>query len=82
MNTDIIIIGTQQTMIPKLIASYFNVDQMPLLIILYKSKPRYLDYLGIKIDQSNIIQVNINDYDEVLIVNKIQDYLLRSGLYR
>ena len=82
MNTDIIIIGTQQTMIPKLIASYFNVDQMPLLIILYKSKPRYLDYLGIKIDQSNIIQVNINDYDEVLIVNKIQDYLSRSGLYR
>ncbi|TVQ05930.1 MAG: hypothetical protein EA359_01995 [Balneolaceae bacterium] len=80
MKADILITGTQQIMIPKLVASYFHEDEMPLLIILYRNKSLDIDYLGLNEVQGNIIQVNIENYDEIYISNKIRDHLTKKTI--
>ncbi|MCC5907091.1 MAG: hypothetical protein JJU13_12845 [Balneolaceae bacterium] len=77
MEAEILVIGTQQIMIPKLVASYCNRENMPLIIVLYSSKKLNLDFIGLENDSPNILQIDIHDYDIREISTKIKAFITK-----
>ncbi|MEA3446543.1 MAG: hypothetical protein U9R19_17645 [Bacteroidota bacterium] len=74
LNADIVIIGTQQRMIPKLFSFYCNKNNGPLVLVLYKLSASKYKQLGIPQIDSNFIFVNINNYDIPEIISRIKEF--------
>jgi len=72
LTADIIIVGTQQQLISKLLALYADVNNPPILIVLHKKlkSPNYNEY-GLDERLAKIILVNLNNIDFKNIVDKI-----------
>lgn len=78
-DADVLVTGTQATMIPKLTATYGKKDGMPFLIILYHTVKPSLEYVGLKDSSPYIMFVNIEDYDISDVSNRIAIYLKTRG---
>lgn len=74
---DIIVIGTQQRMLPKLLALYGDVDNPPILIVLHKeTNPlNYYNQLGLDEKKAKIIPVKLDDMNLEDIVVKVRQEL-------
>lgn len=68
-DSDIIVIGNQQAMIPKLLSFYFNINNMPFVIVLYKNTIPYYPFLTKDIIDKKFIFVDIekSDYREIIL---------------
>ncbi|MDX1642339.1 MAG: hypothetical protein R3220_11610 [Balneolaceae bacterium] len=75
MEADILIFGTQGSLIPKMLSTYGNRSEMPLMIMLYKSNKSSLIHLGIDNTADYLIHVNIDNFDIRTITRKIEKYL-------
>ncbi|MCC5907075.1 MAG: hypothetical protein JJU13_12755 [Balneolaceae bacterium] len=75
LKSDIVITGTQQTMIPKLLSLYCNPENMPILIILHKIEPHSYEYLGIDQDYKKLVYVDLNNYDIKKVAAKLEEFL-------
>nr|NQU93010.1 hypothetical protein [Bacteroidota bacterium] len=71
MQSDIIITGTQNWMVPKFISLYFSETDMPVLVLLYKTKKPPLKKLGFSADNQKIILVDLTDYDPEAVNQKL-----------
>lgn len=80
MVSDIVVTGTQQKMIPKLIRLFCTPDNMPFMITLYREKEPFVDYLGIESEHKFRLNVNIDNYDMNEIKNVIQVYFEERNL--
>jgi len=73
---DIIVIGTQQRMLPKLLALYGDVNNPPILIVLHKgSKPP--NYDGIRLDEkrARIIPLKLDEMNLEYVVAEVRQEL-------
>ena len=74
--SDIVVVGAQQHMIPKLIANYYDLDNPVIMILLYKKKKisklaENLSLLG----KAKLIPVNLNHYDIEGVVSRVKNHL-------
>ena len=76
MHADILIVGTQQVMVPKMMRIYRTVENKPLLVILYKGAKPHLDYLGISKD--DFLSVNVEDPDIKRLHSVVLTYLQKN----
>ncbi|MGB0383481.1 MAG: hypothetical protein ACPGWR_01535 [Ardenticatenaceae bacterium] len=66
---DIVIVGTQQKLVPKFLSNYSDPDTMPILIVLYRAgKPKH-HTLGLNEVRHKFIYVDMNqpDYDAIAL---------------
>lgn len=83
-DADIIIIGNHQAMIPKFLSVYFDMESMPIVLVLYKkSLPRY-SYIKQEILDKKFVFIDIgnpnNDYLKSQLFNKfIGSYMLKGS---
>lgn len=85
---DVIIVGCHQRMIPKFLATYYDISLQhpPVVIALYKSRlPRYKEVLGLDARKATIFQIDISDpnYTETLrtvveAIGRRQEAVLRE----
>ncbi|MCC5907092.1 MAG: hypothetical protein JJU13_12850 [Balneolaceae bacterium] len=75
IKSDVVIIGTQQKMIPKLLKIYCNPENMPFLITLYKKKEPHVNYLGIGPEFKHRMNVDLDDYDIAEISERLENFL-------
>lgn len=75
IEADILVIGTQQSMIPKMVAMLSDPKNMPVLIVLYRSDKPHFEYLGLDPFCHHIVYVNIHDYDIHEITQKTMKIL-------
>ncbi len=71
---DIIIIGPRAGMVPKLISTYCNVDNIPIVIVLHKgTKPPFshTDYMGLHDRERKFVYVNVVNSDYELVVSML-----------
>ena len=61
---DVIVVGTQQRFIPKLLSSYYNLDNPPLMFVLYKREkiPNY-ENLALTPDKVTIVPVELDNFN-------------------
>ncbi len=79
---DIVIIGPQAGMIPKLISTYGNVDNMPIIIVLHKgTTPPYshTDYMGLHAKAGKFLYVNVDNCDYELVVSRLKKSLSEAN---
>jgi len=74
-NCDILIVGNQQRMLPKLYAFSFRKGKGPLIITLYKKKAPQYKLLGNPYLLRNNLAVNLDDYEISLIGKKVIGFL-------
>ncbi len=74
MDADIIIIGTHQIMLPKLLAVYGDRENMPLLITLYHGEKPNLGYIGFPDAADFLMWVDLDDYSIADVAKKIDTY--------
>lgn len=79
IEADILVIGTQQIMIPKMVAMLSDPKNMPVLIVLYRSDKPHFEYLGLGPFCHHIVYVNIHDYDIHEITQKTMKILSLRG---
>ena len=75
LEANVVITGTQQTMIPKLLSLYCTPKNMPLLITLFKDQPPNHKFLGIDNTYKHLIQVDLNNYNIRSVAEKMKEYL-------
>jgi hypothetical protein len=75
LNSDIVIFGTQQRMIPKLYALYFRKNDGPLCIVLYRKKMVSYDYLGNNQMSENFVFVDLDNYDIFELQRRIFNFV-------
>jgi hypothetical protein len=75
LNSDIVIFGTQQRMIPKLYALYFCKNDGPLCIVLYRKKMVSYDYLGNNQMSENFVFVDLDNYEIAEIHSRIMKFV-------
>lgn len=75
IESDIVVIGTQQKMVPKLLKLYCKPENMPFLITLYKEEQPYVNYLGIGPEYRHMLNVNIDNYDMKNIASTLNNFL-------
>lgn len=64
LTADVIIVGCHQRMIPKFLATYYDIslEHPPIIIVLYKSRlPEYEKVLGLDAKKAAVFQVNFSD---------------------
>lgn len=73
---DIIVVGTQQRILPKLIANYYDLDNPVIMIVLYKKEkmPNLGENLSL-LDKAKLIPVNLNHYDIEDVVSIVKNHL-------
>lgn len=79
-DADVLVTGTQATMIPKLTATYGKKDRMPFLILLYHTQKPSIEYVGFKDSSPFLMFVNIEDYDLLEVSNRVTAYLETRGV--
>lgn len=79
-DADILVTGTQATMIPKLAATYGRKAKMPLLILLYHTQKPSLEYVGFNDSSPFLMFVNLEDYDISKVSNEVLNYLEARGI--
>lgn len=84
---DIIVVGTQQRMLPTLISNYYDLDNPVIMILLYKAEKftkqqetlslyqNKLEKLSLHKDKAQLIPVNLNHYDIEDVVFRVKNYL-------
>ncbi|MDJ0690797.1 MAG: MIOREX complex component 7 [Xenococcaceae cyanobacterium MO_188.B32] len=84
---DIIVVSTQQRMLPTLIANYYDLDNPVIMILLYKAEKLTnhqetlslhkdkLERLSLHKDKAQLIHVNLNHYDIEDVVSRVKNYL-------
>ena len=84
---DIIVVGTQQRMLPTLIANYYDLDNPVIMILLYKAEKftnhqetlslhkDKLERLSLHKDKAQLIPINLNHYDIEDVVSRVKNYL-------
>jgi len=75
LEANVVITGTQQAMIPKLLSLYCTPENMPILITLFKDRPPNHKFLGIDNTYKHQIQVDLNNYNIRNVAEKMKDYL-------
>lgn len=65
LTADIIIMGTQQTMIPKLLANYYDIKKRPIILSLYKTKepPNYESEFSLTAEKATVIHHKLDEYN-------------------
>lgn len=89
LTADIIIIGNQGRMIPKLISNYYNLDNPPTIIVLCKSDRVKLDigdmvyrkHLSLNSNKAKVITVNLNNYNFEDIVTRVSEQILDKKIF-
>lgn len=74
---DILIVGNQQRMLPKLYSFSFKEGNGPLIITLYKSKPPQYKFLGNPHLLKNNLSVNLDDYQISLVAKSVISFLAK-----
>lgn len=75
LHSEVVIFGTQQRMIPKLIAFYFRYNNGPLAISLYRNKAQKLHHLGKEWMEKNFLFIDLDNYDIKEVAFRIKGYL-------
>lgn len=75
LNAKVVIIGTQQKMIPKLLSIYCNPENMPLVIVLTNETYYSLSSFSRTELQPFFIRVNVNDYNMETIATIVNQFL-------
>ena len=75
LNSDIVIFGTQQRMIPKLYALYFRKKDGPLCIVLYRKKMVKYDFTDLPKILENFVFVDLDNYEITEIHNRIMKFV-------
>jgi hypothetical protein len=76
LSANIIIVGTQQGMIPKLLSLYPKTENKPILVNLYKTENKpYYSYLESSLAKMNMTDFNLVSGDYALLVTEIAKYL-------
>ena len=73
---DIVIIGPRGGMVPKLMATYCNVDNMPIVIVLHRGTTppfSHTDYMGLHARARKFIYVNVVNCDYELVASKLSE---------
>ncbi|GEM_PF-5454385 len=78
--SDIVVIGTQQKMVPKLLKLYFEPENMPFLITLYKKQRPYVNYLGIGPEYKYMLNVDMDNYNPAQIAASLNAFLKERNL--
>jgi len=78
-DADVLVTGTQATMIPKLTATYGRKGRMPFLIVLYHTVKPSLKYVGFNDSSPFLMFVNIEDYDISDVSYRVAAYLETRG---
>ncbi|MEA3446541.1 MAG: hypothetical protein U9R19_17635 [Bacteroidota bacterium] len=72
---DVVIVGTQNWMIPKFLSLFFNENNMPILVILYKVNKPHLKRFGMPGNNPRNIYVDIDNFDIDQITKQITKVL-------
>jgi hypothetical protein len=75
LHAKVVIIGTQQRMIPKLLSLYCNPSNMPLVIVLENKKQFSLQSFGREDLQHFFIKVDVSNYHPESISEKVKSFL-------
>ena len=80
LSADIIVIGTQQRMLPKLIASYYELDKPKIFVVLHKGteKPRY-DILGLTPEKALCVYHDVEKDDRPRLFESLRACLEKLG---
>ena len=84
---DIIIIGNQQKMIPKLIANYYDLENPPIMIVLYKTTKlpnddnyanHWAETIGLSSKKAKVIPVKLDDYNMEYVVSNVKSHISKK----
>ena len=74
LTADIIVIGTQQKMIPKLITNYYDFDNPPIIIVLHKTaEPPSYENLNLTPRKAKIIPAHLGRFNFEEVITQVKE---------